>query len=395
MSPRAASRVNARGSGDQLRCFAITAPGLEAITAAELSRLNIKGVAEPGGVAWDGGAGSVAMANLWLRTASRVVVRAAEFNARTFHELERHARQIPWERFVRPGAPVALRVTCKKSALYHSGAVQQRLADALAQRLGAESAVARSAASADESDEGGANAAEQLFVVRVFHDRVTVSADASGELLHRRGYRLATAKAPLRETLAAALLLGAGWKGETPLVDPMCGAGTIPIEAAMIARRIAPGVNRSFAFLQWPEADADAWHRLRTHALEQQAARSAVRITGSDRDAGAVDASRANAARAGVEADCAFHVSALSHLACDGGAGLVATNPPYGVRVGEERQLRDLYARLGDVLRTRCEGWRLAMVSASRRLESQTALEFEELAAVRNGGIPVRLVASL
>jgi putative N6-adenine-specific DNA methylase len=382
---------------DQLLCFAITAPGLEAITAAELGALNIRGVAEPGGIAWEGSVSSLSLANLWSRTASRIVARAAEFNARTFHELERHARQVPWERFIERGAPVSLRVTCRKSALYHSGAVEQRLIQAIEHRLGgAPSVVPAPAATAEDADETGNNqaGAAQLFVVRVFHDRVTISADASGELLHRRGYRLASGKAPLRETLAAALLLGAEWQGTIPLADPMCGSGTIPIEGAMIARRIAPGINRPFAFLHWPEADAGAWESLRERAIDQQLARARVPITGADRDAGAIEASRSNAERAGVVADLELHAAPVSALACGGGEGLIATNPPYGVRVGDEKKLRDLYARFGDVARANCAGWRVAIVSASRALEAQTGFEFQELAATRNGGIPVRLLST-
>jgi putative N6-adenine-specific DNA methylase len=385
-------------TADQLRCFAITAPGLEAITLAELGASSIRGIAEPGGVAWDGSVSSVALANLWSRTPSRIVVRAAEFNARTFHELERHARQVPWERFVAPGAPVSLRVTCKKSALYHSGAVAQRLVEAMAHRLGAAPPVT-TAAAPDDAEEGGtpttnAPSSAQLFVVRVFHDRVTISADASGELLHKRGYRLASGKAPLRETLAAALLLGAGWRGDTPLVDPMCGSGTIPIEGAMIARRIAPGAARSFAFLSWPDADGDSWARLREHAVDQQLPKARVDIVGADRDAGAIEASRANADRAGVLQDIELREAPVSALACSGDPGLIATNPPYGVRVGDEKKLRDLYARFGSVARASCAGWTVAMVVASRTLEAQTGLEFAEVAATRNGGIPVRLLVA-
>jgi len=254
----------------------------------------------------------------------------------------------------------------------------------------------RASAAAEESDEVEGDTAHQtqLFVVRVFHDKVTVSVDASGELLHRRGYRLASGKAPLRETLAAALLLGAGWKGDVPLVDPLCGSGTIPIEGAMIARRMAPGLHRSFTFLGWPDADTSAWERLRAHAVEQQLPRARIAIAGFDRDAGAIEASRANAQRAGVYADVGFGVQVVSALACAAPSGLIATNPPYGIRVGEAARLRDLYARFGSVVRASCAGWRVAMVSASKPLEAQTGLEFEELAATRNGGIDVRLVGS-
>src|SRR5262249_41931043 len=151
-----------------------------------------------------------------------------------------------------------------------------------------------------------------LFVVRFVHDVATVSVDSSGALLHMRGYRQALAKAPLRETLAAATLLGAGWNGTTPLTDPMCGSGTIAIEAARIARKVAPGRDRSFAFLNWPEIDKDRWRALLDEARAGELARSPVRIQGSDRDAGAITAARANAERAGVADDLELEVRPIS-----------------------------------------------------------------------------------
>ncbi|HEX8244542.1 MAG TPA: hypothetical protein VF541_13640, partial [Longimicrobium sp.] len=245
-----------------LPIFAITAPGVEAVCAAELRALGIGAAAEPGGVAWEGTAEELYRANLWLRTASRVVVRAATFRARTFIELERHARRVPWERWVAKGRPVRLRVTSKKSKLYHEGAIAERLLGFIEDRVGG---IGARHAEKGPEDEGAETPDAQLFIVRVLRDEVTVSADASGALLHLRGYRQALAKAPLRETLAAAMLLGAGWRGDSPLVDPMCGSGTIPIEGALIARNVAPGLARArrepraFAFTAWPEFNAAAW----------------------------------------------------------------------------------------------------------------------------------------
>jgi 23S rRNA G2445 N2-methylase RlmL len=188
-------------------CFAVAAPGLESLVEAELSALGETPVAEDGGVAWNGDAASLCRANIWLRTASRVLVRAGEFRARTFFELERHARKVPWERFLAPAHPMRLRVTCRKSRLYHSDAVAQRLAQAIEYRLAAASAYTATDSATD--DDGEEQEPEQLFVVRLLRDECTVSADSSGALLHMRGYRQAVAKAPLRETLAAALLLAA------------------------------------------------------------------------------------------------------------------------------------------------------------------------------------------
>jgi len=371
-----------------LTCFAVTAPGIEGICARELEQLGVRPTIEEGvGVTWKGDNGLVAAANLWLRTASRVLVRIAEFRAKTFFELERSARKIDWERFVSSGGGVRFRVTCRKSKLYHSGAVAQRFAEAVAHRVSG----ATAGAAPNEDDDDSA-APGQLFVVRFLHDVCTISVDSSGELLHRRGYRLAVAKAPLRETLAAAMLLGAGWSGEMPLIDPMCGSGTIPIEAARLARRMAPGRDRRFAFLDWPETNLAAWNARLEQARESELERSPVSISGADRDTGAIDAARANAERAGVLGDIDLRVEAISALTPDDSRGLIVSNPPYGARVGERDRLRNLYAQLGNVAKKKRPEWSLALLLSDRQLEAQVGVPFREVFETRNGGIPVRFV---
>ncbi len=367
----------------------ITAPGLEGLAQWELAALGIPATAEdPGAVEAALSLREVMRANLHLRTASRVVIRLAEFKALTFADVEKHAKRVAWETVVTPGRRVRFRVTCRKSRLYHSGAVAQRLKEALAGRV--PGALVAGAAGEDEEDGLG----EQLFVVRLFRDRLVLSADTSGALLHRRGYRQATAKAPLRETLAAAMLLGAGWDGRRPLADPLCGSGTIPIEAAMIARRMAPGRARTFAFEQWPGHDAAEWRRVREEAAGAELTSAGVEISASDRDAGGVAATRENAARAGVAGDLAVAQQSLSALRVGTEPGLLVVNPPYGIRVGDKGPLRDLFAQLGNVARAQAAGWRLAMLSADRDLERQVRLPFTEAWKSTNGGIPVRLVTA-
>jgi putative N6-adenine-specific DNA methylase len=366
----------------------VTAPGLELLARYELDMLGIAVTGEePGAVGATMTTRDLMRANLHLRTASRIVVRLSHFKALTFADVEKHGKRVPWDTVVVPGQRVRFRVTCRKSRLYHSGAVAQRLMEALALRV--RGVVVTTAA--DDEDEGGG---EQLFVVRLFRDQLVLSADSSGALLHRRGYRQATAKAPLRETLAAAMLLGCGWDGSVPLVDPMCGSGTIPIEAAMIARRIAPGLGRHFAFEQWPGHDAALWRSLQGEAASAVLPRALAPIVASDRDAGAVDATGANAERAGVTGDISVSKQALSDMLPPPGPGLVIVNPPYGIRVGEKKPLRNLFAQLGNVARARAAGWRLAMLSADRDLERQVQLPFVEQWKSTNGGIPVRLITA-
>lgn len=380
------------GSTELLSAFAVTAPGLEALCATELATLGLGGAVEPGGVSWSGTLDTVARANLWLRTASRVLVRVAQFRATSFFELERHARRIPWPRFVAAGAAVEFRVTCRKSRLYHSDAVAQRLAESV-ERAVSGARVVHAADSGADVDSAPAER-RQLFVARFDHDRCTVSADSSGERLHMRGYRQQLAKAPLRETLAAAVLIGADWWGATSLADPMCGSGTIPIEAARIARRIAPGRDRTFAFLSWPEVDRRQWVSRVTEARDGELARSPVSIEAYDRDEGAIAAARANAERAGVQDDIEFGVQPLSALREAAGPGLIAINPPYGIRIGDADRLRNLYAQIGNVLRMRRPEWKVALLAAEARLAAQTQLTLEERWRSSNGGIPVKLLAS-
>ena len=370
-----------------MKCFAIAAPGLEPLLEQELTELSIKCQAVPGGVEWTGSESSIAIANLWSRLATRVVVRIGEFRARTFFELERHAKKVEWDKYIGPNAAVQFRVTARKSKLYHTGAIAERLEQAIGRKLKRDIVVAGT----EDDDEGDAQG--QLFIVRVERDEMVISADTSGSLLHRRGYRQAVAKAPLRETMAAAMVRGAGWNARSPVVDPMCGSGTIAIEAAMIARKIPPGLDRKFAFLDWPGADVTRWNALVEHARGQTLAKSPVAIGASDRDAGAIEAAKSNAQRAGVADDIQFAVRSISDAVPVGeSAGLLITNPPYGERVGDNRTIRNLYAQLGNVARAKFDGWTLAMLSPGKALEGEMKIPLEEKFKTSNGGIPVRLV---
>ena len=337
--------------------------------ATELRALGEQPQVEDGGVAWKGDARSVMRANLWLRTASRVVVRVASFRATRFHELERAAKRIPWERFLGPGTSPDFRVTARKSKLYHSDAIAQRLANASAPTKRGEH--------------------EQLFVVRVVRDEFEISADTSGDLLHMRGYRRAVAKAPLRETLAAALLLGADWSGRTALLDPFCGSGTIPIEGALIARKIAPGLEREFAFMRWSGFDGTVWTDLRTEARAAIATAASVPIHGSDRDAGAIEASIGNAERAGVAGDIVWSKRAVSAIERTSGSGLVATNPPYGKRIRGGPDVRNVYAQFGKVVRERLRAWKVALYTTDASLANQTRLDLTQEFQTSSGGIRI------
>lgn len=330
-------------------------------------------------MAFGGGQRELYRANLMLRTATRVLLRVGDFHARDFEQLRRRASRLAFEDYIAPGRAVRITVTCSRSRLRHTGAVAERVHQAIADRLGREVPVA-----------GPDDSGHQLVLVRLVHDRCVVSLDASGALLHQRGWRKAGGKAPLRETLAAGLLLAAGWDRASPLADPFCGSGTIPIEAALLSRRLAPGRGRRFACQDWPGFDAALASRVVAEA-EAAALASGPAIRGSDRDAGAIDAARANAEAAGVGIDIAFEPRTISDFEPPPGTGWIVCNPPYGVRLRGGGDLRDLYARFGAVLRRRCPGWRVALLCADPRLLRASELPLEPRASWRNGGLKVEV----
>ena len=375
----------AHKSNVSLEIFAVAAPGLEKILARELEGLGIIGAeVVEGGISFRGNIVQLDEANLALRVASRVIVRVARFHADSFHELERRAKKIPWNEYLAPGARVRFRVTCRKSRLYHSDAVAQRFADAVSARIGNVSIE-----TATDDDDSADAAPTQLFIVRITHDDCVVSVDSSGELLHRRGYRLATGKAPLRETLAAAMVLASGWDPTRPLIDPMCGSGTIAIEAALLARGIAPGINRTFAFQNWPSYQKEVWQQL----ISKGSVRGIIGvILASDRDDGVVKMAVENATRAGLREAIQFERKAVSAINPPQPPGSVITNPPYGARVGETGPLRNLYAQLGKTLRSKAPGYSLAFLSADRKLDAALKIPLETELRTTNGGIPVRLM---
>lgn len=374
----------------RLACYAVCTPGLEALLAAELRALGVRpGSGEPGGVPFPATARQLYAANLFLRTATRVLVRVASFVAPTFAMLEAAAREVRWDEWLAPGEPVRLHVTSTASRLYHTGAVAERLAAIVP---GVEAPAARRGADASE-DEEPSDVGPSLRV-RVVRDRVTVSLDASGEPLYRRGWRRATAKAPLRETLAAALVLASGWDGSTPLVDPLCGSGTIPIEAALLARDQAPGAGRSFAFQRWPSFEPGTWASVRAQAAERARPARPLVVLAADRDPGAVRATRENAARAGVADALEVRQQSLSALEPPPGRGWLLCNPPYGVRVRGGRDLRDLYASLGRLVRGRLAGWHAGLLVADAATAAHARLRFETRLRTRNGGLPVRFLVA-
>ncbi len=333
-----------RVPGEGFELFAVAPPGCGDLVAQELRGLGLAGVEEcPGGVAFRGGWPELYRANLGSRVASRILLRVADFEARRFAQLERRVAALEWGRWLPRGAPVAVRVSSRRSRLYHTGKIAAVVHEGLA-RAGF----------------GGAGPEPGLEVyVRLFGDAVTVSLDTSGEHLHRRGYRCAGGAAPIRETLAAALLCRARWTGSEALLDPMCGSGTLAVEAALLALNLPPGSGRPFAFERFAGFHGASFEAVRAQELGRARATLDRPIFAADRDAGAVQRCTAAARRAGVAEHLQVAVSSLADLPCPARAGLLVTNPPYGRRLGgAERALTELAARLRGTL----DGWRWGVV---------------------------------
>jgi putative N6-adenine-specific DNA methylase len=347
---------------------AVCGPGLEGVLEAELKGLGLAGRR------FEGGPEALYRANALSRCADRVLVRLGEFRASAFDELRRKASRLAWESVLSPGRPVAFRVDCRGSRLYHEGAVAERLAGAIADRMKKPSPVEKSG---------------QLIFASLSENLCSIDADSSGEPLHRRGYRLEPSKAPLRETLAAAALIASGWDRASPLVDPFCGSGTIPIEAALMALGIAPGRGRRFAFMDWPGFDRAAFERVLASTARKPP--PWPRIIASDRDAGALCRARGNAARAGVAEGIELSQRAFSAVDPPPGPGWVVTNPPYGVRLQGAKDLRKLYFGLGDLLRRKFRGYGAGVLCPAPRLMACAGPEFAPVLSAMNGQLPVRL----
>lgn len=355
--------------------FLVAPPGLEAVLAEEARD---KGFADPrpvaGGVETRGGWPEVWRANLALRGAARVLVRVAEFRAMHLAQLDKRARKVDWAAVLRADEPVKVEASCRKSRIYHAGAAAQRISRAIGETLGC-----------PISDE-----AKVVVKARIDDDLCTISLDATGEALHKRGHKPAVGKAPMRENLAALLLRQCGYDGTGPVVDPMCGSGTFPIEAAEIAAGLYPGRSRDFAFEHLAGFDPARWQGMRAGA---QVTMPEARFYGYDRDAGAIRSATENAERAGVGAACIFARQAVSDLEPpEGPPGLVIVNPPYGERIGNRKLLFSVYGALGKTLLDRFRGWRVGLVTSDGGLAKATGLPWLPTEPpVAHGGLKITL----
>jgi len=363
--------------------FATTAKGLEEVLAGELRSLGAADIRpKSGGVHFCGSQADGYRACLWLRTANRVLQPLGSFSCRTPEQLYDGIRSFPWETFVTPAMTLALDASTRDSALTHSRYVALKGKDAIVDRI------RDWCGNRPDIDPVAPDLPVNLHLSG---NQCTVSLDLAGVGLHRRGYRLERTIAPLRETLAAGLLLLSGWDGTTPFVDPMCGSGTLPIEAALLATRTAPGLTRSFAFQKWPGFDARSWQALRD-AAHQQRRQVLAPVVGADRDQRALQIAQDNAARLPLGPAITWRQADFAALAPPAGSGTLLVNPPYGERLGDSKALGDLYRSIGDTLKQRWTGWTAWLFTGNMTAAKQLGLKASRRIPLWNGPIECRLL---
>jgi putative N6-adenine-specific DNA methylase len=365
--------------------FATCARGVETVLADELRALGAEDV-EPGrgGVGFRGDLALVYRASLWLRTAIRVLRPVLEADVQSPDDLYEIVRAHDWSRYLTPEHTLAVDCNVRDSAITHSKFAALRVKDAICDQF-VETCGRRPSVDVDTPMVG--------FNLHVYRNHAVLSLDAAGESLHKRGYRPIQTKAPLNEALAAALVMLSGWKGDVPFVDPLCGSGTLAIEAAWIALRRPPGLTRKrFGFQGWMDYDVRLWTALRDEARHGVLKALPAPVWGSDVRGDAVSFAIDNARAAGIGNLLRFSKRDVRDLeAPPGPPGVLLCNPPYGERLGEERQLRSLYQLLGEVFR-RLAGWRCCVFTGNPNLAACIGLKPAEQVPLYNGKIPCRLL---
>ena len=365
-----------------MKTFELVVPchfGLEAVTKREIYDLGYEITrVEDGRVTFEGDEEAVCRANVFLRSAERVLLQVGRFHATTFDELFEGIKALPWEDYIpKDGRFWVTKASSIKSKLFSPSDIQSIAKKAMVERL-------KQSYHLDWFPEDGASYPVRIFLLK---DEVMVTIDTSGESLHKRGYRLMTSKAPLTETLAAALIMLTPWKRDRILVDPFCGSGTFPIEAAMMAANIAPGMNRSFTAQKWTNLiPAELWKETVQEAEEMIDKDVQVDIQGYDIDPEVVKAARENAKRAGVDHMIHFQQREVANLRHPKKYGFVITNPPYGERLEEKEDLPKLYEQIGKAFEE-LDSWSLYMITSYEDTERYIGRKADKNRKIYNGMI--------
>jgi len=363
-----------------MKWIASAAFGMEGLTGRDLKRLGAEDVRvlNVGGAEFSGTLESAMKANLWLRCADHISLVVGEFPARSFEELFEGIRRIEWADYLARDSAFPVRARCVKSVLMSQTDTQKIVKKAVVEKL-------KGAYGVSWFEETGATV---QIDVSIRGDVATVSLDASGEPLSRRGYRTWNGEAPLRETLAAALILTSGWHPWQPLYDPCCGTGTLLIEAAFIALNRAPGLRRPFAMEKWPFADASALERVRREAQSRsdEGQQREIRIAGSDIDPEAIELARRHIRQAGLGGRIEVEVMDMRDVVLKGEPGAIVANPPYGERIGDRRVAHVVARQLGELSR-RCPGWNVYAFSADMGFEREFGRRADRRRRFYNGRI--------
>jgi 23S rRNA G2445 N2-methylase RlmL len=374
-------------SDQPLHTFFVTcAPGVEALLHAELRGLKLSKLErQVGGARFEGRLEDAWAVNLWSRLAIRVLLRLARFQAPTADALHAGAVDVPWERFLSPDGTFRVDAQTSESVLDHSHFVEQRVKDAVADSFRSRHGL-RPSVDLESPD--------LSIHVHLFKDRCTLSADTSGDSLHKRGWRKYQGRAPLAETLAAVLVLDSGWDRRSPLLDPFCGSGTVLVEAALLAAGMPPGsFRRHFGFESWPGHDASKWGSMVDRARQKARFPSKLLLRGSDADPSAIEGARANVQAAGFEGKIELERADLSEFEPKRGWNAwIVTNPPYGERIGRGTDLAALYRRFGSVLSERCAGYHVHVLSGNPALPAAIGIPTEHRTAVKNGPLECELL---
>ncbi len=407
--------------------FAVSARGIEIVTAAELEQLGAQNVrAVFGGVHFEGDIELLYRASLWLRTASRILRPLRDFASQNAEMLYSQTRRVRWEDFLDPAKTLAVHATIEGAAgrAEHARAENSRAESSQSRPPERRDKPARGRFSASKPEPQGIN--HSMFAALKIKDaivdrlrreqgarpnvdkenpdilvhahfaggRCTLSLDATGSSLHERGYRIRSTTAPLKETLASAIIDLTKWDDCAPFFDPMCGSGTLAIEAAMKAMHIAPGLARpSFAFQRWPEFDGKAWQRIVDDARKQKLAAPRGQFFATDSDPDVINIAQDNARRAGVADFIQFGVRQFGALQPPTEQpGFVVTNPPYGTRLGQESELQELYEEMSAVLKERYAGWQVFIMAGNLNLARHITLTATQKIKLNNGPLDCRLL---
>ncbi len=346
----------------KLEIIAATAFGLEAVVKREIEALGYRIIkSEDGKITFSGDERAVVKANLWLRSADRVLIKMAEFEALEFEELFQQVKAIPWEEWIPPDGKFIVNGSSVKSKLSSVPACQSVAEKAIVERL-------REIYAVDYFEKSGA-----LYDIKIslLKDRVTVTLDTTGPGLFKRGYKQNAVTAPIKETIAAAMIQLSFWNPGRVLADPCCGSGTIPIEAALIGRNIAPGLNRTFAAQDWEAIKPELWKEERKKALEAIEWDKELEIYAGDIDKKAVEAARENAIEAGVADDIVFRAGDAANFSSQNKqGGIIITNPPYGQRIGDRDSMDKLYAGFSSFLKKN-PTWSMFAITADKSAEQK------------------------